>query len=339
MDFVHLHNHSDYSILDGAITVDNLIKRTVELGMPAVALTDHGNMFGAIDFYKKARKSGIIPIIGQEFYIAPGSRTKKEKVMGSDEQNSYHLILLAKNNTGYKNLLKLSSIGFTEGFYYKPRIDMEVLEKYSEGLICSSACIGGQIPSLILKGKEQKAREIAGRFQEIFGRDHFYLELQYHNMTKQETVNKELIKISSELNIPLIATNDAHYLGREDAYSHEVLLCIQTDKTIDDPGRMRFPSDDFYLKTPEEMASIFPDYPDALYNTVRISEMTDLSIDLGNPILPDFPLPQGYTLDSYLRHLVYEGAVKRYGKDLPQVVKERIEHELSVITSMHFSGY
>ena len=281
MDFVHLHNHSDYSILDGAITVDKLVEKTVELGMPAVALTDHGNMFGAIDFYQAAKKKGIKPIIGEEFYMAPGSRTEPESSRANGEDTSYHLILLANDITGYRNLMKLSSIGYTEGFYYKPRIDFEVLEKHHEGLICSSACLGGQIPSLILKGKEKEARELAGRFKEIFGREHFYLELQYHGIKEQETVNRELMKIATDMDIPLIATNDAHYVNKEDARSHEVLLCVQTGKLMKDEDRMKFPSDEFYLKSPDEMQAMFADYPDALINTYKIYEMVELRARAG----------------------------------------------------------
>ena len=262
MKFVHLHNHSDYSILDGGITVERLVDRAKALGMPAIAITDHGNMFGAIEFYQKAKKSGIKPIIGEEFYMAPGSRFKKESGRNDGNENAYHLILLARNAEGYRNLLKLSSIGYTEGFYYKPRIDMEVLEKYSGGLICSTACLAGQMPQQILKGEAARARETAGRLNEIFGRDHFYLELQYHDIPEQETVNRELIKMSSEMGIPLIATNDAHYVEREDSFSHEVLLCIQTGKILEDATRMRFSSDQFYLKSEEEMRLLFPDHPD-----------------------------------------------------------------------------
>jgi DNA polymerase-3 subunit alpha len=339
MNFVHLHNHSDYSILDGAITIDGLISRTAELGMSAVALTDHGNMFGAIEFYQKATKAGITPIIGEEFYIAPGSRFEKTSSRNNGEDTAYHLLILAKNAEGYRNLMKLSSIGYIEGFYYKPRIDMEVLEKHSRGLICASACLAGQIPQCILRGKPDEAREIAGRLGELFGRDHFYLEMQDHGIPEQKTVNAELVAISSALNIPLIATNDAHYITRDDAYSHEVLLCVQTGKTMTDPGRMRFHSDEFYLKSPDEMYRMFAQYPDALYNTCKIHEMIDLTLDLGNPILPNFDVPPGFDLDSYLAHLVNQGAQKIYGAVVPGEVKKRIAYELSVITSMKFSGY
>ncbi|MCU0846684.1 MAG: DNA polymerase III subunit alpha [Spirochaetes bacterium] len=339
MDFIHLHNHSDYSILDGAITLDRLIGRARELGMPAIALTDHGNMFGAIEFYQKARKEGITPIIGQEFYMAPGSRFKKESSRDNGDDNAYHLLLLAVNETGYKNLMKLSSIGYTEGFYYKPRIDMESLEAHSGGLVCSTACLAGQVPQLILRGDLKGAGRLAGKFKEMFGRENFYLELQYHGMKEQETVNKGLISLSNEIDVPLIATNDAHYVTKDDSYSHEVMLCIQTGKTMNDTERMRFSSDQFYLKSEEEMRRIFSDYPDAILNTGKIHEMVDLELDLGNPILPNFEVPDGYNLDTYLMHLVKEGAEKLYGRSVPAEVKARIEYELGVITGMHFSGY
>ncbi|MCL1864968.1 MAG: DNA polymerase III subunit alpha [Spirochaetes bacterium] len=339
MDFVHLHNHTDYSILDGAITIDKLVGRAVKFNMPAVAITDHGNMFGAIEFYEKAGKAGIKPIIGEEFYIAPDSRFKKEYVKGGDDDNAHHLIVLAKNLTGYKNLMKLSSIAYLEGFYYKPRIDMEVLEKYSEGLIVSSACIAGEIPRHILRGRLKEARTLAGHYNELFGSGNFYLELQYHGIKQQKTANSELIKMSAELNIPLIATNDAHYIDKDDAYSHEVLLCVQTGKTMKDENRMKFATDQFYFKSLDEMRSIFSDYPEALSNTCKIADMIDLKLDLGKAILPNFEVPDGFDLDSYLRHLVNEGAQKIYGSNMPKTVPDRINYELSVITKMKFSGY
>ncbi|MCL1912168.1 MAG: DNA polymerase III subunit alpha, partial [Leptospirales bacterium] len=339
MDFIHLHNHTDYSILDGAITVDRLIARAKELGMSAVAITDHGNMFGAVEFYQKANAAGIKPIVGQEFYMAPGSRLQKEFAKDSSDEKNYHLVLLAENEEGYKNLLRLSSAGYTEGFYYKPRIDMEILEKHSKGLICSSACLAGEIPRYILRGQLDEALELAGRLGEIFGRERFYLELQDHGIPEQKTVNKALIEMSRKNDIPLIASNDAHYVERGDAYAHEILLCVQTGKTIHDEKRMRFASDEFYLKTREEMAAMFGDYPDALLNTVKISEMTDLRIPLGNPVLPHFEVPDGYNLDSYLSHLVAEGARRIYGENIPNDVRERINFEVSVIAMMGFSGY
>ena len=338
-DFVHLHIHSDYSILDGAITVDRLIKRTIELGMDAVALTDHGNMFGAVDFYQKAIKAGIKPIVGEEFYVAPDSRFRKEHSKDNIDDKSYHLILLAENEVGYKNLLRLSSVGYTEGFYYKPRIDMEILEQYSKGIICSSACLAGEIPRYILRNQIKEAYNLAGRFNEIFGQGRFYLELQDHGIPEQKIVNTELIKMSAALNIPLIATNDAHYLNRADAYAHEILLCVQTGKTIDDENRMRFACDEFYFKSEEEMRALFADCPEAITNTKRISEMIDLKIDLGHPSLPDFHVPEGFDLNSYLSHLAEEGAHRIYGESIPEKVRERIDYEFSVISKMNFAGY
>ncbi len=339
MDFVHLHNHSDYSILDGAITVERLIKKALELGMPAVALTDHGNMFGAIEFYQKARKAGITPIIGQEFYMAPGSRLNKESNRNNGEETSYHLILIAKDLAGYRNLMKLSSIGYVEGFYYKPRIDFEVLSKHAKGLVCSTACLSGQIPSLILKGKPGEARELAGRFKEIFGEENFFLELQDHGIPEQKTVNRELVDIGREMGLRLIATNDAHYTNREDAHSHEVLLCVQTGKLMKDTDRMKFRTNEFYLKSADEMSLLFAEVPDALHNTHLIYEMIDLELDLGKPILPNFEVPAEYNLDTYLRHLVYEGAKARFGGEPSDEVRKRIDYEIGVIMNMHFSGY
>ena len=338
MDFIHLHNHSDYSILDGAITVEKLISKTAEMGMPGVAITDHGNMFGAIDFYQKAKQKGIKPIIGQEFYVAPKSRLDKDH--SKDESNSsFHLLLLARNLTGYKNLMKLSSVGYIDGFYYKPRIDMEILEKHSAGLICSTACIKGKVPALIIRDKTEEAHNLAGKFKEIFGSENFYLELQDHGIPEQKKANAGLINISKSLDIPLIATNDCHYPEKKDAHFHEILLCIQTGKTMEDKKRMRFSSDQFYFKSPQEMHALFSDYPEALTNTIDVLDKIDLELSLGNSILPNFEVPEGYNLDSYLKELVYKGAVERFGKDIPDEVKKRIDYELSVIVNMEFSGY
>jgi DNA polymerase-3 subunit alpha len=337
MSFVHLHNHSHYSVLDGAIPVDKLIGKAVELGMNAVALTDHGNMCGAIEFYSAAQKKGIKPLIGQEFYVAPDSRFNKD--IAKDEDKNHHLLLIAENNAGYQNLLKLSSAGYTEGYYYKPRIDKELLEKHHEGLICGSACLGGEIPILIRRKKLEEARKSAAWFKELFGRDHYYLEVQDHGIPEQKYVNEELIKISDEIDIPLIATNDCHYLNKSDAYAHEVLLCIQTQKLIDDPDHMRFDTDQFYFKTEEEMSSLFAEIPDAIYNTQMIADMCDVKLDLFHPVLPTFKVPDEFTLDTYLRHLVDIGVKKRYGENPSKEVMERVEYELKVITSMGFSGY
>jgi DNA polymerase III subunit alpha len=337
MSFIHLHNHSHYSVLDGAIPVDKMVAKAVELGMNAVALTDHGNMCGAIEFYETAVKKGIKPLIGQEFYVAPDSRFNRET--GRDEEKNHHLLIIAKDLTGYKNLMKLSSLAYTEGFYYKPRIDKELLEKHHEGLIAGSACLGGEIPVLIRKKKYDEARKSAAWFKELFGKEHYYLEVQDHGIAEQKTVNEELIRISDEIDIPLIATNDCHYLSKSDAYAHEVLLCIQTQKLIEDPDRMRFESDQFYFKSEDEMSALFGDIPDAIYNTQTIADMCDLKLSLHQAILPSFNVPEGFTLDTYLRHLVKEGAAKRYNGNVPRDAEERIEYELKVIISMGFSGY
>ncbi|MBN2433643.1 MAG: DNA polymerase III subunit alpha [Spirochaetes bacterium] len=337
MGFVHLHNHTDYSALDGAITVKKLIERTADYGMTAVAISDHGNMCGAIDFYETARKKGIKPIIAQEFYIAPDSRFNRKYSKG--ENTNYHLMLYAKNNTGYLNLLKLSSIGYLDGFYYKPRIDFEVLEQYKEGLICSTACLAGEIPQKILSKNMDAARETAKIYQKLFGEDHFYLEMQDHGLPEQQIVNEGLVQLSKELSLPLIATNDCHYTDKDDAYAHEVLLCIQTGKTMEDESRMRFGTNEFYFKKPEDMERLFSHYPDAIHNTQKIADMCDVELKLNNPVLPTFTVPDGFTLDSYMRELVYKGAAERYGKELSEKVKEQIEYELSVITNMGFSGY
>ena len=337
MSFVHLHNHSHYSVLDGAVPVDKMVDRAAELGMNAVAISDHGNMCGAIEFYEAANKKGIKPIIGQEFYVAPASRFDRETRPG--EETNHHLLLLASNNEGYQNLMRLSSMGFTEGFYYKPRIDMEILEKYHGGLIAGSACLGGEIPTLIMKDKKNEARKCAQRFLELFGKDRFYLELQDHGIKEQKTVNAELIKISTETSIPLIVTNDCHYLRKDDAFAHEVLLCIQTGKNIDDPNRMRFESKEFYFKSEDEMTNIFGEFPDAIFNTQRIADMCDVKLTLGQAILPSFIVPDGFTLDSYLRELVLVGAKKRFPSGTPTDVSERIDYELKVVQSMGFSGY
>jgi len=338
MKFIHLHNHSDYSILDGATTVEKMIDRAAEFEMPGVALTDHGNMFGAIEFYQKAKSKGIKPIIGQECYMAPGSRFDRDpRNQGKD--TAYHLVLLAKDYAGYKNLIKLSSIGYIEGFYYKPRIDFETLEKHSAGLIAATACLGGEIPTLILQGKTKEATALAGRFNEIFGKDHFYLELQDHGIPEQKTVNRALIEMARKCSLPLIATNDCHYLNKSDAFPHEVLLCIQTGKFLEDENRMQFPSQEFYFKSHDEMARLFADVPDSIYNTFSIYEMIDVELKLGEAILPHFAVPEGYTLDSYMKMLVLKGAAERFGEPIPSEVLQRIEYELSVITNMKFSGY
>ncbi|ADU97463.1 DNA polymerase III subunit alpha [Thermovibrio ammonificans] len=345
-DFVHLHLHSQYSILDGAIKVKDLVKKAKELGMPAVAITDHGNMFASYELYKACKEEGIKPIIGQEFYIAKGSRFDRKKG-GEGEKGSYHLILLAKNDKGLKNLMKLSTIGFTEGFYYKPRIDKEVLEKYSEGLIALSACIQGEVPLLYLMGKEEEARRAAQWYKELFGED-FYLELQYHGIPEQKKANEFLIKLAKELDIELVATNDAHYLNKEDWEAHDVLLCLQTGKKLSDEKRMRFPSREFYVKDAQEMLEVFKEVPQAVFNTLKIAEKVEERLETFENkgyLLPKYEVPEGHTYDSFLRKLAEEGLERRFKEqgitdgEKKQVYYERLNHELKIINDMGFPGY
>ena len=274
-DFVHLHTHSEYSLLDGACRISDLVSRASELGMPSLALTDHGVMYGAIDFYSNCKKTGVKPIIGCEVYCSPRSRTSKQPKLDSFQ---YHLTLVAKDITGYRNLLRLVSKGFLEGFYYKPRVDRELLAEHSEGLIAMSACLGGEIPELIRTGQPDKALEATCALRDIFGPENFYLELQDHKLPEQEYVNPQLIKLSKDLGIPLVATNDIHYMSRQDSHAHQVLLCIQTSTTIDQP-KISFGSEEFYFKTQEEMAEVFRDYPEALANTAEIAERCNLELD------------------------------------------------------------
>lgn len=343
--FTHLHVHTQYSILDGASKIKELLAKAKEDGMPAVAITDHGNMFGVKDFWDQAKKEGIKPIIGIETYVAANGRHVKEKGKGN---RGHHLILLAKNKTGYKNLMKLSSIGFTEGFYHNARIDHELLEQYHEGLIASSACLGGEIPQYILHGQVDKAREKAQWFKNLFG-DDYYLELMRHPAKapqqreeiydRQQMVNAELIKIAKELDIKLIATNDVHFTNAEDAEAHDRLICLVTNTPINDPKRMRYTKEE-YFKTTEEMKELFSDIPQAIENTQEIvDKIEELELN-SKPIMPDFPLPEGFdNEDDYLRHLTYEGAKERWGDDLEDSLKERLDFELETIKNMGFPGY
>ena len=303
-DFVHLHVHSEYSLLDGANRIKDLPLRAKEMGMDAIAITDHGVMYGVIEFYKACKKEGIKPIIGCEVYVAPRTRFDKEPNI----DNKYnHLILLVKNNEGYKNLSKMVSIGFTEGFYYKPRIDLETLEKYHEGLICCSACLAGSLPQAILKNDMDEAERIALWYKNLFG-DDYYLEIQTNRLPNQTLVNQKLVELSRKLNIPLVATNDAHYSRKEDAYNHEVLLCIQTGKKMNDIDRMRFETDDFYLKSAEEVKEFFPNLPEAIQNTVKIAEKCNVEFEFGHTILPNYEVPPEYkTHYDYFLKLCYEG--------------------------------
>ena len=335
-EFVHLHVHSEYSLLDGANRIKDLPVRAKELGMKAIALTDHGVMYGAVEFYKECKKNNIKPIIGCEVYVAPRGRLNKE----ANVDNVYnHLILLAKNEIGYQNLIKLVSIGFTEGFYYKPRIDLEVLEKYHEGLIALSACLAGSVPQEIQKGNIEKAKEIALWYKKVFGED-YYLELQYNGLKEQVLVNQQLVQIGKELNIPIVGTNDAHYLKKEDAYNHEVLLCIQTGKKMSDTDRMKFETNEFYIKSPEEMEEYFKNLPEALDNTVKIAEKCNFDFEFGHTKLPNYDVPPEYkTHEEYFRKLCNDGIKKRYGENPGQEIINRVEYEMSVIEKMGYVDY
>ena len=335
-DFVHLHVHSEFSLLDGMCRIKDLPKRAKELGMKAIALTDHGVMYGAVNFYKECVKEGIKPIIGCEVYVAP--RTRFEKESGIDD-NYAHLILLAKNKTGYQNLIKLVSMSFTEGYYYKPRIDLEILEQYSEGLVCLSACLAGQINQAILQDNMEKAKEIALWHKRVFGED-YYLEIQNNGVPEQVMVNQKLIQLSRELDIPLVATNDAHYLKKEDSYNHEILLCIQTAKKMTDEDRMRFETNEFYIKTPEEMADYFSAVPEAIENTVKIADKCNFDFEFGVTKLPNYDVPSEFaTHEEYFRKLTWDGIKERYGENYDDTVKQRAEYELSIIEKMGYVDY
>lgn len=334
--FVHLHIHSEFSLLDGANRIKDLPVRAKELGMDAMAITDHGVMYGAIDFYKACKKEGIKPIIGCEVYVAPRSRFDKEPNI----DNKYnHLIILAKNNQGYKNLSKLVSLGFTEGYYYKPRIDLEILEKYHEGLIVLSGCLAGSVNQALLNGNYDKAEEIALWHKRVFGED-YYIEIQNNGLKEQVLANQRLIELARKLNIPIVATNDAHYLKREDAYNHEVLLCIQTGKRMSDVDRMRFDTDELYVKSPEEMIEYFKAFPDAIENTVKIAEKCNVEFEFGHTILPNYDVPPEYpTHFDFFKKLCDDGIKKRYGENPSKEILDRAEYEISVIKKMGYVDY
>ncbi|MHB0912451.1 MAG: DNA polymerase III subunit alpha [Armatimonadota bacterium] len=332
--FVHLHNHSEYSLLDGACRIKDLVKRAVELEMPAVALTDHGVMYGAVEFYQECAKQGVNPIVGCEVYVAPRARQQRDPKLDKEQ---YHLALLAKDITGYRNLLKLVSKGFLEGFYYKPRVDKELLAEYSEGLIAMTACLGGEIPEHFRAGQIDRAREAAGAYREIFGPENLYLELQDHGIPEQKPVNEFLVKLSREFGLPLVATNDLHYMRREDAEAHQVLLCIQTGTTVDAP-KFSFGAEEFYFKTPAEMARIFPEYPEALANTLEIASRCKLELDLSTVYLPDFTPPGGMSAEAYLEKVCRDNLRKRYGTVTAEI-EGRLAFELQVICEKGFAGY
>ena len=337
MDFVHLHVHSEYSLLDGMCRIKDIPKRAKELGMKAIALTDHGVMFGSALFYQACQKEGIKAIIGCEVYVAPKSRFDKEFSKDYDKYN--HLILLVKDKEGYQNLIKLVSIGFTEGFYSKPRIDKEVLEKYSKGLVCLSGCLAGELSKAILDDDLKKAEEIALWYKNVFGED-YYLEVQNNGLSEQLKVNQQLISLARKLEIPLVATNDAHYLKREDSFNHEILLCMQTGKRINDSDRMKFGTDEFYIKSPEEMNDYFEAVPEAIENTTKIADKCNFDFEFGVTKLPNYDVPDEFkTHEDYFKHIAQEGLEKRYGKNYSDEVKNRSEYEMKVISKMGYVDY
>ena len=335
VDFVHLHVHTEYSLLDGANRIKDLVKKVKDSGMKAVAITDHGVMYGAIEFYKECIKNDIKPIIGCEVYMAP--RTRFDKESGIDDKLG-HLILLAKDNVGYSNLIKIVSSAFTEGYYYKPRVDLELLRQYSEGLICTSACLAGFVSRAILDNDFEKAKKTAEEYIDIFGKDNFYIEIQHNGIQEQIVANQGLLKIARELGVPVIATNDAHYLNREDSYSHEVLLCVQTGKKMIDEDRMRFGNDEFFIKTPEEMYENFKNMPEVLENTVKIADRCNVNFEFGHTILPNFDTPNNMEHYEFLRQECYKGLERRYSEKTDEIV-ERLEYELSVVKKMGYVDY
>lgn len=367
MSFTHLHVHTEYSLLDGSSKIKEITKRAAELGMDSLAITDHGVMYGVIDFYKAAKEAGIKPVLGCEVYVAPGSRFDKEAGTGEDKYN--HLVLLAENNTGYQNLMKIVSRGFTEGFYYKPRVDKELLREFHEGIIATSACLAGEVQRYLARGMYEEAKRVALSYQDIFGKDNFFLELQDHGIAEQHYVNPQLLRMSEETGIELICTNDVHYTYADDADAHDILLCIQTGKKVTDENRMRYTGGQYYLKSPEEMAELFKYAPQALANTEKIAKRCNVEIEFGVTKLPKFAVPQGYTSWTYLNYLCYEGLKKRYPDQAADIsvdefvrlagdesvedrkdvvikiaedtnnIFQRLAYELSVIYSMGYVDY
>lgn len=341
-DYVPLHLHTEYSLLDGAIKIDELVEQASRYNMPALSITDHGNLFGALDFYKKTTKAGIKPIIGCEVYIAPKSRfdkTKKEINNGIADEASFHLILLARDSNGYKNLSVLLTKAYLEGFYYKPRIDKDLLEQYSGGLIGLTACLKGEVPYYLQNDQIDKAREAALQYKHILGAENFFFEIQKNGIPEQEDVNKKLIELSKELHIPIVATNDCHYLRKEDAKAHDILLCIQTGKLLKDTNRMKMATDEFYFKSPDEMIYAFKETPEAILNTKRIAEMCNVDFVIGKTLLPKFNIPNGISSDAYLEELAFSGLKERFKGNPPQEYIERLKKELSMIKKMGYASY
>ncbi|MDQ3030112.1 MAG: DNA polymerase III subunit alpha, partial [Actinomycetota bacterium] len=343
--FVHLHTHTEYSMLDGASRVQGLLRRAAEQGMPALAITDHGNMFGAIDFYKAGLEHGVKPIIGCEAYVAPGSRfTKgargpKGGTAGGRKEPYYHLGLLAETQQGYRNLMQLVSRAYLEGYWYKPRADRELLAEHAEGLICLSGCLGGEVNQLLLAGRRDDAVAAAAFYRDVFGPDRYFIELQDHGIPEQARTNGELIRIAAELSLPLVVTNDSHYTEQADATAHDALLCIQTGSQMSDPNRLKFSGDQFYVKSAAQMQALFADHPQTWRNTLEIGERCNVEITFGTNHLPRFDCPDGMTEAAYLRQQVFAGAERRYGLPLIREVADRLDYELSVIEQMGFPAY
>ena len=334
-EFVHLHLHSEYSLLDGACRIKELVLRVKELGQKAVAVTDHGNMFAAVEFYNECLAQGIKPIIGCEVYVAP--RTRFDKLAKIDS-SPYHLVLLCENNEGYQNLIKLVSAAYTEGFYSKPRVDVELLEKYHNGLICLSACLAGEIPRKLTNGDYEAAKQTALKYRDIFGRDNYFIELQNHKFADQQRILPMLIKLSRETGISMVCTNDAHYLRRSDANAQRVLMCISTGTTLDDPSRLEFPTNEFYVKSAEEMAELFPSQPESLENTVKIADRCNVSFEFGKTKLPYFHIDGVSDNEKFLRDMCMKGLYKRYENPTKEALK-RVDYELDVITRMGYTDY
>ena len=334
-NFTHLHLHTEYSLLDGACRIEGLMQRVKALGQTAVAITDHGVMYGCVDFYKAAKKAGVKPIIGCEVYVA--TRTRFDKVNRIDGSN--HLVLLCKNETGYKNLIKMVSVGFTEGFYNKPRVDHELLEEYHEGLICLSACLAGEIPQALLAGDYEKAKNLARYYEDLFGKGNYYIEIQDHGLDEQRTVLPLLVRLSRETGIPLVATNDAHYLEKEDSRMQHILICIQTNKTVNDDDVLEFGTDEFYVKSTDEMYELFSAWPEACENTNRIAEMCSFDFEFGVTKLPYFVAPDGMDNKEYFVKLCRDGLLRRYGADVPEDIRARLDYEISIIDRMGYINY
>jgi len=339
--FVHLHLHTQYSLLDGANQIEPLVQQIKSFDMPAVAMTDHGNLFGAVEFYQKALAGGVKPIIGCEAYMAPGNRKNREG--GLAHNDYYHLILLATNLTGYQNLIKLVSKAYLEGFYYKPRMDKELLQEHHEGLIALSGCLSGEIPYLIGQRDMDGAMRVAGEFVEIFGKDRYYLEVQANGLEHQRIANIGLMEIHKKLNIPLVGTNDCHYLNKDDARPHDVMLCLQTGKTLNDPNRMKFDTDQLYVKSTQEMVAAFAEFPHAVENTCRVADQCDLKLAFNKTYLPQYRVPDGYTRETYLEELATKGLAARL-RERPssspsELYQLRLKEELAVIQTMGYAGY